>query len=202
MMFIIFGYNAQLKKLNSHLPVRIFGKHIHPKNLGVWFDANFPLLIMSAILQYFQTCFILMHDLRLVRQYLMDEAAILVANALVNSHLDYCNSLSRSLSSFNMCKLQCIQNTLCRIVTPILKQLQWLPVELQCIFKTATLVNKFLHSGARRYFGPLLSILCGRYHTRYIIKQKVLGGSSILPICTQIQNQNFSHSFTFNAPSV
>ena len=51
--FIIFGSHAQLKKLDSHFPVRIFGKPMHPsvvvKNLGVWFDANFPLLIMSPI---------------------------------------------------------------------------------------------------------------------------------------------------------
>ena len=77
------------------------------------------------------------------------------------SRLDYCNSIFRSLSSFNMRKLQCIQNTLARIVTncnkytrasPILKQL---PVEFRCIFKTATLVYKFLHNGYCSYFGPL-----------------------------------------------
>ena len=51
------------------------------------------------------------------RQYLTDEAAILAANALVSSLLDYCNSLFRNLSSLNMCKLQSIQNTLARIIT-------------------------------------------------------------------------------------
>ena len=105
-----------------------------------------------------------------------DEAAILAANALVTSRLDYCNSLFRSLSSLNMRKLQCIQNTLARIVTncnkytqasPILKQLHWLPVEFRCIFKTATLVYKFLHNGHPSYFNPLLSTRCGRYSTRY-----------------------------------
>ena len=43
--FIIFGSNAQLKKLDPYLPVRIFDNFMHPpfvvKNLGVWFDANF-----------------------------------------------------------------------------------------------------------------------------------------------------------------
>ena len=43
--FITFGSHAQLKKLDSHLPVRIFGKLLHPsavvKNLGVWLDASF-----------------------------------------------------------------------------------------------------------------------------------------------------------------
>ena len=50
---IIFGSHDQLKNLDSYLPIRIFGKLLHPsavvKNLVVWFDASFPLLIMSAI---------------------------------------------------------------------------------------------------------------------------------------------------------
>ena len=75
-----------------------------------------------------------------------------------------------------MRKLQCIQNTLARIVTncnkytwasPILKRLHWLLVEFRCIFKAATLVYKFLHNGYPSYFGPLLSTRCGRYSTRY-----------------------------------
>ena len=42
--FIIFGSHAQLKKLDSYLPVRIFGNIMHivvvVKNLGVWFGAT------------------------------------------------------------------------------------------------------------------------------------------------------------------
>ena len=111
--FIIFGSHAQLKKLDSHLPVRIFGKFLHPsavvKNLGVWFDANFSFA--DHVHNICKTSFIQMCDFWWVRQYLTDDAAVLVANALVSSRLDYCNSLFRSLSSFHMCKLQCIQNT-------------------------------------------------------------------------------------------
>ena len=106
---------------------------------------------------------------------LSDEAAIVSANALLSSCLDNCNSLFRSRSNVNMRKLQCIQNTLARIVTicnkytrvyPILKRLHWLPVEFRCIFKTATLVYKFLHSGHPSYIGSRLSTFCGRYITR------------------------------------
>ena len=132
--FIIFGSNAQLKKLDSYLPVRIFHKLLHPsavvKNLGVWFDTNF--FFAFHVRNICKTCFIQMHDRGRVRQYLTDEAAVLAANALMSSHLDYCNSLFRSLFSFNMCKLQCFQITLGRFVTncnryswdtPILKKL-------------------------------------------------------------------------------
>ena len=57
-----------------------------------------PFLIMSASFKFV-----------IIRQYLTDEVAILVANALVSSRLDYCNSLFRSLSSLNMHKLQFLE---------------------------------------------------------------------------------------------
>ena len=78
-----------------------------------------------------------MRDLRRIRKYLTPQVAVLAANALVSSRLDYCNSLIRGLSGFNQYKLQSIQNTLARIVTnhgkyahvtPILQKLHWLPV--------------------------------------------------------------------------
>ena len=47
-----------------------------------------------------------------MRQYLTHEAAVIEVNALVNSCLEYCNSVFRNLSIFNLQKLQFIQNTL------------------------------------------------------------------------------------------
>ena len=211
--FIIFGSHAQLKKLDPYLPVKIFGNFMHPavvvKNLGVWFDANFSFA--NHVRNICKTCFIQIRDLRRVRKHLTDEAAILASNALVSSRLDYCNSLFRSLSSLNMRKLQCIQNTLARIVTncnkytrasPILKRLHWLPVESRCIFKTATLVYKFLHSGHPSYFGPLLPTRCGRYSTRYNHPDKrFLEVPQFCPSVHKSKN-HFGHSFAFDAPTV
>ena len=68
-----------LKKLDPYLPVRIFGNFMLPavvlKNLGVWFNANFSFT--DHVCNIYKTCFIHMHDLRWVRQYLSDEATIL-----------------------------------------------------------------------------------------------------------------------------
>ena len=136
-----------------------------------------------------QTCFIQMHDLRRVRQYLTDDAAVLAANALVSSHLDYCNSLFRSLSSFHMHKLQCTQNTLGRIVTncnrysrasPILQNIHWLPVKFRCIFKT----NFFT------VVSQTISVLICLFVAEGMAQDTTfqIRGSSILPICTQSKN--------------
>ena len=84
--FIIFISHAPLKKLDPYLSVRLFGNSMHPavvKYLGVWFDANFSFA--DHVRNICKTYFIEMHDLRPVRQYLKDEAATVVANALVSS---------------------------------------------------------------------------------------------------------------------
>ena len=99
----------------------------------------------------------------------------MAANADVGSRLDYCNSLFRGLSVSNLRKLQCIQNSLARIVcratclshiTPLRKALHWLPIRHRCIFKTALLVYKYLHTNCPKYFSPFLKVRQCAYNTR------------------------------------
>ena len=134
------------------------------KQLGVWFNSDFYL--PKHVQNVCKSCFLKLCDFRHVRRFLTHDVSVLVANALVSSQLDYCNSLFSSLSKFNLCKLQFIQNSAARIVsitsrytiiTPVLKKLHWLPVEQRTVFKAATLVYKFLHIGFPRYFTPYLS---------------------------------------------
>ena len=152
--FIVFGSKSQRQKISSLFPVSILGSLLHPadsvRNLGVWFDAEFSF--SEHVKRTCKACFLQMHDLRRIRQYLTPEVAVLAENALVNSQLDYCNCLVRGLSCFNLHVLQSIPNYLAHIVTnhrkythvtPILKQLHWLPVKYRCMFKTATLLYKF-----------------------------------------------------------
>ena len=74
------------------------------KNLDMWFDTHFSLSKHVC-----KSCFVKLSDLRHVKQFLTHDASVLVANILVGSQLDYCNLLLRSLSKFNLCKLQSIQ---------------------------------------------------------------------------------------------
>ena len=143
--------------------------------------------------------------------FLTHDVSVLVANALVSSQLDYCNSLFRSLSKFNLCKLQCIQNSAARIVsntsrytstTPVSKKLHWLPVEQRMVFKTATLVYKFLHTGFPRYFAPYLSSYTSSYNT----KRSQRGGNfHVIPKFYPSVHKSikqFGNSFAFDAPTV
>ena len=99
----------------------------------------------------------------------------MAANALVGSRLDYCNSRFRGFLALDLCKLQCVQNSLARIVanttkyshiTPVRKALHRIPIKYSSIFKTAVLVYKFLHSGNPKYFEPFLIPRHSAYNTR------------------------------------
>ena len=208
--FIVFGSKAQRQKISSHFPVSILGSLLHQvdsfRNLGVWFDAEFSF--SEHVKRTCKACFLQMCGLHKIRQYLSPEVAVLAANPLVSSHLDYCNSQFRGLSCFNQHKLQSIQNTLARIVTnhrkyahvtPILKQLHWLPIKYRCMFKTATLVYKFLHRGSASYFQPFLSVSSCSYSTRcsHPAHQYLI----VPPFCSSVFKsvKYFDHSFAFDA---
>ena len=139
------------------------------------------------------------------------DAAVLVANAFVSSRLDYCNSLFRSLSKFNLHRLQSIQNSAARIVTnsskytritPVLRKLHWLPVQFRSEFKLATLVYKFIHTGFPKYIAPYLST----YHTTYNTRrsQSVANFLNVPKFQPTIHksSKQFRFSFAFDASTV
>ena len=77
------------------------------------------------------------------------DTAKIVACAIVNSRLDYCNALLAGMSESNLDKLQRGQNTFARIVTglrrwdhiiPTHKELHWLSIRAKITLKVATVV--------------------------------------------------------------
>ena len=83
---------------------------------------------------------------------LTDDIAILFAIGLVQSRLDYCNSLFFNMSDFNINKLQRIQNLAARLalndwhspIQQIFVKLHWLPIQARIKFKICTLTYKLL----------------------------------------------------------
>ena len=88
-----------------------------------------------------------------------------VACSLVQSRLDYANSLYSGMSSSNFAKLQRIQNTLAHVVTlsdkrvlitPILKWLHWLPIRQRVEYKISLLLYKIRQTGEPAHLSALL----------------------------------------------
>ena len=160
--FILIGTKQNKEKLSSHLPVDILGNHLHPsqkvKNLGVIFDSDFSFTHhVSSIIK---SCYCNIRDFTRIRKYLSLSDAISLANALVGSRLDYCNSLLSGITKKELKRLQRIQNTVCRItsripprasITKAMKKLHWLPVEKRISFKINTMTYKAIHTGQPVY---------------------------------------------------
>ena len=110
--FTVFGSMNKCKWLKDSFPVNILGNCLSPKdvvqNLGVLFDSKFSFI--NHVNSVIKSCFANLRDLHRIRRFLSYDVSIMVANALVSSRLDYCNSLFRSLSSKNITRLQHIQN--------------------------------------------------------------------------------------------
>ena len=150
--FIVFGSKSQHENLitpSKSTYLYLISPVDAVRNLGVWFDSDFSF--SCHVMKVCKACFASVRDLKRLRGHLTHEAALMAANALVGSRLDYCNSLFRGLSALDLCKLQCVQNSLARIVanttkyshiTPVRKALHWLPIKylslrLPCLFTSS-----------------------------------------------------------------
>ena len=112
------------------------------KNLGFIFDST--LSFSKQISSLSSTCHYHIYDLRCIRHIVDFTTATTIATSLINSSLDYCNSLYYRLPITWIKRLQHIQNGLSRAVirtpkhfhiTPVLKYLHWLKIELRIQYK-------------------------------------------------------------------
>ena len=96
-------------------------------------------------------------------------------NSLVTSRLDYCNALLSGVPKTILNKLQNVQNTSARVVTrtsrychitPILKELHWLPVQYRVQYKILIHTYKALHDQSPVYIKELLHVYKPRRELR------------------------------------
>ena len=150
-------------------PIELLGVKPYPaksaRNLGVIFDKNFNF--RSHISAICSSCIYHIRDLRRIRRHLDLDSAKLLANALVSSRLDYCNSLLSWIAETDFIKLQRVLNRLARVVTksppstrgvPLLRCLHWLPVKYRVYFKICLLTYKALHEEQPVYLLSLIVI--------------------------------------------
>ena len=105
--FLLIGNERQRSKYLSIFPIELLGVETYPaksaRNLGVIFDQNFNFC--SHISAICSSCIYHIQDLWRIRHHLDLDSAKLLANALVSSRLDYCNSVLSGIAETDLIKL-------------------------------------------------------------------------------------------------
>src|SRR5437870_1175424 len=115
--YLLIGTTQQRSKLTDS---SIFFKNVpltptdSARNLGVIFDSN--LYFTKHISSICRSSFFHIRQLRQIRPSLDRNSAIVLANALVHSKLDYCNCLLNGLPNSSIVCLQQVQNSLARVI--------------------------------------------------------------------------------------
>ena len=176
--FLLIGTKQQRLKFsdltNSSLSNDIIPVSSSARNLGFIFDSDmsFSDQINSVVSK---SCHFHIRDIRRIRHLLLLSTATALANSLVSSRLDYCNSLYSGISQTNLNKLQRIQNSLARVntntskyqhITPTLKKLHWLPIKQRIDYKICLLTYKTLTNQQPTYLYNSLSFPSHSVSTR------------------------------------
>ena len=139
-----------------------------------------------------------------IRQYLSQDATTKLVNALITSRLDYCNSVLAGLPLEQISRLQRVQNSAARLVmktrkrdhiTPVLRDLHWLPVRFRWRFKLAILAY-------RHFEGTLPSYLSGVLHTYQPSRSLRSCSEKLLKVPKRTLKTAGERSFSFLAPTV
>ena len=108
-----------------------------------------------------------LHSIYKIRCYLDQQSTKQLVHAMVISRLDTCNSLLYGLPATLVDRLQRVQNACARTimkasrrdhVTPLLKELHWLPIKCRITFKILMLTYKCINGFAPDYLAKLLTV--------------------------------------------
>ena len=144
-----------------------------------------------------------------IRPLLDLNTSVLLANTLVSSRLDYCNSLFLSLTDIELRGLQLVQNSLCRVVThsskfshitPQLKKLHWLPVKYRVQVKIGLITYKILNQGQPVYLRGLIHPYTSSRNTRRSTPKLKFLQTPTFDRRVHKSIKHFSNSFSHYAP--
>ena len=139
------------------------------RNIGAIFDTH--LKMDQQISQTCKSAWHRLYQIGKIRPYLSVEETRSVIHAYVTSKLDQNNSLLLGIPDTQISRMQKVQNAAAKIVyrkkkydhvTPLLKELHWLPIKQRISFKVLLLVYKALHNSAPSYLTNTLKL----YHPK------------------------------------
>ena len=114
-----------------------------------------------------RSAYLAMRQIASIRRYLTEKNTVQLVCSFVLSRLDYCNATLAGLPATHIARLQRIQNNAARLVlekskrqhvTPLLKQLHWLPIQTRIDYKLATLAFRHFDGSLPQYLSSRLDI--------------------------------------------
>ena len=135
------------------------------RNLGAFLDSKMNM--DKHINTVCRSGYMQLRQIGHIRKYLTTDATKSLVNSLVTSRLDYCNALLSGVPKTILGRLQTLQNTAARIITrtsryehitPVLKELHWIPVNHRVEFKVLMLTYKALNDQLPSYIRDMLQI--------------------------------------------
>ena len=163
-------FSSQLKSnVEVVSSLRIGNSFIIPsvsvRNLGTTLNRDGQM--SDHIKKVCQNGFHSLYRIAKIRNLLDKSTTEKLVHAFITSQLDYCNSLLFGITKNQLARLQCLQNAAARLIsrkrkfdhiTPVLKDLHWLPVDARIRFKILLITFKIVHGIAPLYLKDLISL--------------------------------------------
>ena len=122
------------------------------KVLGCYIDCQFTLQRQVNLVCSNSFCYL--HKMWPIRDQVKTSVSIEFIRVLVLSRIDYCNSFYYGLPNLLLAKLQRIMNSAARLIVRLspsrptlsyLRQLHWLPIRQQVVFKIIFYAHRFIN---------------------------------------------------------
>ena len=175
--FIWLGSRQQLLKVNPDsilLGASTVRFQSSVVDLGVVLDSN--LSMRDHVSRLCRTSYYQLRQLRVIRKSLTTRACTQLVHALVNSRLDYCNSLLSGVTDQLLSQLQSVLRASARLVlqrrkfdpvsNDIREKLHWLPIRQRITYNFCLIVFRCLRGEAPAYLREMLTPLSGVQHLR------------------------------------
>ena len=138
---------------------------VSARNIGVIFDQD--MFLEQHVADICKVCFYHLRNIARIRDYLSLPDTETLVHAFITTKLDSCNSLLVGLPKSLLDRLQSVQNSAARLITrskkyehitPVMKQLHWLPVSFRITYKILLITYKALNGLAPGYIRDLLHV--------------------------------------------
>jgi hypothetical protein len=165
-----FGSATNLKKMSTrNLTLSVGSDVIAPvkvvRDLGVHLDDE--LTLKHHVNLVTRSCFFQLRRIRQIRRLVGPDVTKRLVSAFILSRLDYCNAALAGLPQTTLRPLQRVQNAAARLVsnlrqydhlTPAMKELHWLPVNLRIKYKLCVMMHLIHTHQCPEYMKEMVSL--------------------------------------------